>query len=333
MKITLFIIPLLWAFLLTACTQATVPLASGVNPTLPTLPNTIATGTPLTAHNFNINGRILIYKSESLYVANADGTSPVLIHTIESPLSMVSLSPDGTKFAYFSGNSLYVKDITTGRVSMWNREMIGSIGGELRWSPDGKKIALACSTLEVTDSLCLIGESGHIEYLVREENIADGKRRHEYFIQLQDWSRDGTKLIFSYYSPSEKGQKQDFSIYSYDMTSRLTQRVLDGKAQSMIFQFRGASISPDNKNLLISGVGENSLFRVFVLSMETLRLAPLSLPQLPHTSYTNPVWSSDSCCYYVHAEQGDADEHTLMASLTGDIRVLDIQGVVLQWIK
>jgi hypothetical protein len=67
--------------------------------------------------------------------------------------------------------------------------------------------------------------------------------------------------------------------------------------------------------------------------METLRLAPLSLPQLPHTSYTNPVWSSDSCCYYVHAEQGDADEHTLMASLTGDIRVLDIQGVVLQWIK
>lgn len=326
---------LLILFLLSSCTQ--VPIAPNVdmNNPLPTAQNIATADTSPTFSNFNINGRILIYTPKGVYLANADGTSSALIHTIESPLPMMSLSPDGTKFAYFSDNSLYVKNIITGTVSTWNREMMGSIGGQLRWSPESKKIALACSTPNVpTASLCLIDESGSIEYLIKEENIADEIVSPEYFIELQDWSRDGSKLIFLYYSPSEKGQKQDFSIYYYDTVSKITQLILDGKKQNMIFQIRGVNISPDNKTLLISGIGENSLSQIFVLNMDTLSVAPLLLQELPNASYTNPVWSNDNCCYYIHVEQDGFYQHTLIADLTGNVMLnLDIQGAVLQWVK
>ncbi len=329
---------LLIVFLLASCTQVSV---TPVTPTLDTnypLPmaqNIVTVDTTPIFSGFDMSGRILVYTPEVIYLANSDGTSPALIHTIESPLPMMSLSPDGTKFAYFSGNFLYVKDMITGTVSTLNREMMGSIGGQLRWSPDSNKIALTCSTpSEPTTSLCLIDENGNIEFLIKKENIADEKVSPEYFIELQDWSRDGSKLVFIYYAPSEKGQKQDFSIYYYDMVSKTTQLILDGKKQNMIFQIRGVNISPDNKILLISGIGENSLSQIFVLNMDAPKVVQLQLQQLSNVSYTNPVWSSDNCCYYIHVEQDDLYQHTVIADLTGNIMLtLDIQGTVLQWVK
>jgi Tol biopolymer transport system component len=197
MKIDLFL--LFIVFLLTSCTQVSITPTLDINHPLPTAQNIATIDTSSILSNFNINGRILVYTPKNVYLANSDGTSPALIHAIESPLPMMSLSPDGTKFAYFSDNSLYVKDITTGMVSTWNREMMGSIGGQLKWSPESKKIALACSTPNVpTASLCLVDESGNIEYLIKAENIADEIVSPEYFIELQDWSRDGTKLVFLY---------------------------------------------------------------------------------------------------------------------------------------
>jgi hypothetical protein len=328
MKIYCFLL----LILLPSCTQVPIAPTLDINYPLPTAQNIATVDTHPLLSDLNINGRILVYTPKGVYLANADGTSPALIHTIESPLPMMSLSPDGTKFAYFSDNSLYVKDIITGIVSTWNREMMGSIGGQLRWSPDSKKIALACSTPNVpTTSLCLVDESGNIEYLIKEENIADKTVSPEYFIEIQDWSRDGSKLVFLYYSPSEKGQKQDFSIYYYDVVSKITQLILDGKKQNMIFQIKGVNISPDNKTLLISSIGENSLPQIFVLDISVV---PLQLQQLPNASYTNPVWSSDNCCYYIHVEQDGFYQHTLLADLTGNVILnLDIQGTILQWVK
>ncbi|GJQ53310.1 MAG: hypothetical protein HKUEN02_21570 [Anaerolineaceae bacterium] len=330
MKIYCFL--LLIVLLLPSCTQVPIAPTLDTNYPLPTAQNIATVDTHPLLSDLNISGRILVYTPKGVYLANADGTSPALIHTIESPLLMMSLSPDGMKFAYFSNNSLHVKDIITGTVSTWNREMMGSIGGQLRWSPESKKIALACSTPNVpTTSLCLVDENGNIEYLIKEENIADEIASPEYFIELQDWSRDGSKLVFLYYSPSEKGQKQDFSIYYYDVVSKITQLILDGKKQNMIFQIRGVNISPDNKTLLISSIGENSLPQIFVLD---LSVAPLQLQQLPNASYTNPVWSNDNCCYYIHVEQDGFYQHTLLADLTGNVILnLDIQGTVLQWVK
>lgn len=330
MKIYCFL--LLIVLLLPSCTQVPIAPTLDINYPLPTAQNIATVDTHPLLSDLNISGRILVYTPKGVYLANVDGTSPALIHTIESPLPMMSLSPDGMKFAYFSDNSLHVKDIITGTVSTWNREMMGSIGGQLRWSPESKKIALACSTPNVPiASLCLVDENGNIEYLIKEENIADEIVSPEYFIELQDWSRDGSKLVFLYYSPSEKGQKQDFSIYYYDVVSKITQLILDGKKQNMIFQIRGVNISPDNKTLLISSIGENSLPQIFVLD---LSVVPLQLQQLPNASYTNPVWSNDNCCYYIHVEQDGFYQHTLLADLTGNVILnLDIQGTVLQWVK
>lgn len=331
MKIVYFLL----MFLLASCTPLSGTPTLGTNHSLPMVQDMATADTSSSLPNFKINGKILIYTQKGIYLANADGTSPVLIHAIESPLSMMSLSPDGTKFAYFSDNSLYVKNIITGALSTWNQETMGSIGGKLRWSPESKEIALACSTPNVpTVSLCLIDESGNIKYLIKKENIAGEIVSPEYFIELQDWSRDGSKLVFLYYLPSEKGQKQDFSIHYYDMVSKTTKLILDGKKQNMIFQIREVSISPDNKTLLISGIDENSLFRIFVLSMDTLSMRPLELQQLPNESYTNPVWSGDGCCYYIHVEQDGLYQHTLLVDLTGNVMLnLEIQGTVLQWIK
>lgn len=329
---------LLIVFLLTSCTQASVASATPaleINTPTPTTQIIVTADTALIFPGVDLSGKILVYTSETVQLANSDGTSPVLIHTIESPLPMTSLSSDGAEFAYFDGNFLYVKDVLTGTLSTWNREIMGSIGGQLKWSPDGAKIALACSTSgEPTTSLCLVDKSGNIEYLVKKENIADKEISPDYFIEVQDWSRDGSKIIFLYYAPSEKGQKQDFSIYYYDTLSKTTQLVLDGNSQSIIFQIRQVNISPDNKTLLISGISEDSLFKNFVLDMDTLGIAPLQLKQLPDSSYVNPVWSSDSCCYYVGVEQDNIYQYTVVADLAGNIlRTLDIQGAVLQWIK
>lgn len=329
---------LLIVFLLTSCSQVSVAPAiqiSETNTPGPTMQAVVTAEVAPLSSAVDLSGKILVHTPKTVQLSNSDGTSPVLIHKLESPLPMIALSPGGAEFAYFDGNFLYVKDVLTGRVSTWNREMMGSIGGQLRWSPDGAEIALACSTPDQpTTSLCLVDENGNIEYLVKKEDVSGTKISPDYFIEMQDWSRDGSKIIFLYYAPSEKGQKQDFSIYYYDTLSGTTQLVLDGNNQGIIFQIRQVNISPDNKALLLSGISGDSLFKVYVLNMENLSITPLQLKQLPDASLVNPVWSSDSCCYYVRVEQDNIYQYTVMADLAGNIlRTLDIQGTVLQWIK
>jgi len=325
------------ALLLVSCGVPTIGITQTSDINHPTPISTKQDVSPIdtATTSSSISGKTLIYTPESIYLANADGSSPVLIHTLESPLSMMSLSPDGTKFAYFSGNFLYVKDLIVSKTRTINQDVIGSMGGQLRWSPDGRKIALACSTpSEPTTSLCLIDESGNIEFLVKAQDIASKEAHLGYFIEMQDWSRDGSKLVFTYYTPSEKGQKQDFSVYYYDVFSKATHLILDGKKQKVIFQIREMSVSPDNKNLLISGIGENSLFQIFILNFNTSEIGQIQLRQAPNASLTTPVWGNENCCYYIHVEQDDFSQYTVIADLTGNVRQLvDIQGSVIQWIK
>jgi len=287
-----------------------------------------------TKMELNLTGRVLIATQQAVSLANADGGSAVLIHSMNSPISMMSLSPDETKFVYFQGNYLYVQDVKTGSVKQLNQNIIGSIGGQLKWSPDGKKIALSCSTPnDPTSSLCLIdADSGRIEILISQKSL--GEINPFYFIELQDWSRDGSKIVFVYYTPSEKGQKQDFQVYFYDTSLRTTQMMLDGKKQDAIIQIRGATISPDEKTLLISGIDAGSSFQIFRMDLESH-----SLSQLTRTatySFSMPVWGSDSSYFYVHLAQNAPSfkEGTAVLDPNGDIlSYLDIQGTVIAWIK
>lgn len=328
-------IPFLVAlFFLVSCIHTQAPnvnITQTLEPYTPQIEKIIHTAT--IPASFDISGRVLLYTTDALYLADADGSSPFLIHTVDTPLSMMSLSPDGTELAYFSGNFLYVKNIITGKIKILNQEIMGSIGGQLKWSPDGKRIALSCSTpSEPTISLCLIDENGNISFVLSVEHlIKDSTASSEYFIELQDWSQDGSKLFFTFYTPSEKGQKEEFSIYYYDLPSKTTQLVFDGKSQKTIFQIRSMSISTDNKTLLLSGMDKSSLSQVFVLDIAT---DTLSQP-MPKASITTPVWTNDSCCFYVHVEQQDnLPAQTKIFDLDGNtIASLDSQGAVIQWLQ
>lgn len=286
-----------------------------------------------TKAELSLTGRVLVESPNAVYLANSDGSFPVLIRAIDSPIPMMSLSLDGTKFAYFQGNYLYIQDIKTGNTIPLNQEIIGNIGGQLRWSTDGKKIALSCSTSnEPISSLCLADtDGGKIEIFVSQKSLGD--IRPSYFVELQDWSRDGSRIVFTYYMPSEKGQKQDFAIYLYNTALNTTQMILDGKNQDLVRQIRGATISPDNTVLLISGIGVESSFQVFRLDLRTGSLSQLTKTE--NYSYSMPVWGSDSSYFYVY-EQGKPPlkEGTAVLDTNGNIlSVLDIRGTVIEWIK
>ena len=331
-------VPLLLAIFLISCapvanTTSVTPIPT--NKSLVGKENTSLTITAPTNTGHEFIGKILIYRLDGIYIGNWDGGNPILIHAFTSPLSMMSLSPDGSNLAYFQDNYLYVQDIYTGKAKAINQEIIGSPGGQLRWSPDVKEIALACSTPnEPASSICLVTiEGGKVKIMVSQKDIKE-QRHPFYFIELQDWSRDGSTIVFIYYTPSEKGQKQDFSIYLYDLSSKTTRMILDGKMQNAIVQIRSVAISPDNKMLLISGIDANSLFQVFRLNIEAGNLTQIT--QVTNSSFTAPVWGYDSCHFYIHIEQDTPSfrENTAILYADGTFFLpLDIKGIVIQWIK
>lgn len=321
-------------FLLTSCTL--IPEADITQTPLPSLttPPTSLPNVVLPQTNFSISGRMLVYTPNTIYLVNLDRSALDSIYTSELPLSEMSLSPDGTKFAYFQENSIYVKDLKTGSMDVWNREMIGSLGGQLKWSPDGKELALSCSTPNKPEpSICLIDENGDIDFLITKDAM-DKNTDPSYFVELQDWSSDGSKMFFTYYTPSEKDQKQDFSIYDYDMSSKAMHLLLDGKEQKLIYQIRELRVSPDNGTLLIGGIGKNSLSQIFALRIETAELLQLKFQQMPHADVSNPVWSNNDCCYSILVEPENLFPYTAIADLRGNILMtLDLPGSVSQWIK
>ncbi len=276
----------------------------------------------------------MVEEPDAIYLANWDGSSPVLIRTIDSPIPMLALSPDGTELAYFQGNYAYVQDVKTGGVKQLNQDIIGSLGGQLRWSPDGKKIALSCSTPDnPMSSICLIDtDNNSIEILIDQKFL--GEVRPFYFMELQDWSRDGSKIVFTYYTPPEKGQKEDFAVYLFDTSSKTIQKVLDSNKQDIITQLMGASISPDNQSLLITGMETNSSFQLFRLDLESRLLSELTRD----TTYSHgaPVWGGDSSYFYVNLRQNAIPHENSTAILNTDgdvVSSLDMQGTVIEWIK
>lgn len=332
------IVLLFLAFFLASCgatsknSVSTIVPVTRVSPTV--LDNTPFNDTPAKA-KAGLNGRILIGKPDSINLANWDGSFPIVLRAIDSPIPMMALSPDGTNLAYFQGNYAYVQNIKTGNVRQLNQDIIGSIGGQMRWSPDGKKIVLSCSIpSHPISSICLIDtDNNNIEILIDQESLREV--RPFYFIELQDWSRDGSIIVFTYYTPSEKGQKQDFEIYLYGMLSGTIQKVLDGKKQDAITQIRSAAISPNNKTLLISGMDASSSLQLFRIELQSGILDQLTKSTIYW--FSSPVWGGDSSYFYADAVEFNVSpykESVALLTANGDIlSFLNIQGTVIEWIK
>src|SRR5215212_1240972 len=281
--------------------------------------------------NVAANNKILIVDQLNYYMADSDGSGKALFHSGEtSRIEMASLSPSATKFAYFMNNSLYVQDLLTQDTVTVNKEIIGSMGGQIRWSPEETKLAMTCANAQQPSlAVCLIDvQNGQIEILVNEKNTDEFCAANN--IELFDWSKDGSKIIYECYIIPEHRQKQNFSVYSYDVASKTTKQIFDGTSQDLIWEIHSASISPNNVLLLINGAKEDYIQCIFLLN-----LADGSISQVTNeTIYSSSalLWRSDNT-FYTHEQNVQPpyeESNFIMSTDGGVVTSVEIAGTVIK---
>lgn len=267
------------------------------------------------------------------YISNPDVLEPVLLYSGEQPLLMASLSPDATKFAYFWGNFVYVQDLETGKISVLNQEIIGSMGGQIRWSLDGTRLAITCAYgQQQIPAICSINtQNGQIDVLVNETNMDEFCSSSGAFVMLQDWSQDNSMMVYTCFIIPGQGKKEDFSIYLYDLASKTSKRVFDGTTQDTMWGIGSASISPDNNYLLITGHNQDHILQVYLLDLTNNTLKQLT----NETDYDSEalVWKSDSRSFYLHKtfRQIPYPESNFVMNTNGLIvNSLDISGKIIK---
>jgi Tol biopolymer transport system component len=153
-----------------------------------------------------------------------------------------------------------------------------------------------------------------------------------YFIELQDWSPDGTKIVFTYYTPPEKGQKEDFEIYLYDLNTKETRKVLDGKTQESIAQLSKVTISPDNQFLVLDGAVSTSTFQIFLINVDGTGLQQLTKDN--QFSVENPVWSPQGSTLFVNKRTVSGSMTTALIDAEGqDLLSVPSVGIIFEWIR
>lgn len=315
------------------------------HPNLPKTPpipiiSTLSTATALVNEiECSVSGNVLVYftDTDNFYTATIKESEMQLGHVIESPnapITMMSLSPDGTKLIYLYENNIYLQNITTDDLNQINHEMVGSIGGNIRWSPDNKKFVLSCSTPNAPKpSICLVDiASGNIETLVTLEKI--GSSYPDFYLTLDDWSQDGSIIIFTKFAPMEKGQKQDFEIYAYEWGTQRIQQIFNGNSQNLIMQIIEATISPDNSRLLITGSGRQSLSQIYQLDINGENLKQLT--EMENVSVSSPLWAEDSSCFYASLHQNNTilEKSFAVFNAKGNlISYIDFTRTIKGWIR
>jgi len=277
------------------------------------------------------DAKFLISQQGGYYIINSDGTKKTLLYSDESShAEMVSLSSSATKFAYFMNNFVYVQDVATKETTTVNKEIIGSIGGQIRWSPDETQLAMTCATeQQLSSAVCLLDVSnGQVEILANEKNT--DKFCSANYIQLLDWSNDGTKIIYECFIVPEKRHKEEFEIYAYDIATKSTTQILDSASQNMIWQLHSASIAPDNNLLLINGKSQIPIAQIFLLDMPSGTLKQITIANDYHSSAL--VWR-DNQTFYTHTQldQSPYDEANFIMNINGEkILTLKIKGFILK---
>jgi len=324
---------------LTACTTSPasprLPESTSTQSPVPatTTTATIETAATPTSIDHLPDGKILIVDQTDYYLANPDGSEQSLIYADEQgQVGMASLSPDTTKFAYFLNNVVYIQDVKTGKTVTLSKEDIGPAGGqEIRWSPDGAKLALTCSIeRQPFGGICLIdSQTGQIEVLLNEKNT-DAFCSGGLF-PLLDWSQDGATLVYECFFIVEKGQKPIFSVYFYDFASKTSRKVFDAGTQDTIWGISSVSISPDNHLLLIAGHRQDDPGQVFCLNLSDNALKQLT----NETGYYSSalVWRNDSKTFYLHKTSIETPypESNFIMNINGEIvSPVKIEGTIIK---
>lgn len=320
-----------WLILFTAaCT--TIPIS--VPPkNLPTLQN-ILTATEIPIQSNIFEEKFLVANWGDYYLFDKDGSqSNHLFVRGESPLQMASLSPDKTKFAYFKDNFLHVHDIQTQQTLTLNEDIIGSSGWSINWSPDNKTLAMSCANAEQRKmAVCLIeSQSGKITFLINEKNTDEFCASKSDFIEFLDWSRDGSIIVYTCFIVPEKGQKQLFSLYLYNLNAKTSQKVFDNSTQDTIWYLQMATISPDNNLLLINGAGIKPISQIFILDLKTYSLTQLTYEE--KFDSTAQVWRHDSNSFYLNriSKEVPYPQSNFIMNTKGEILFsIDIHGSIVK---
>ena len=250
----------IWFLLLVGCSnQNTIVVTQQLpNKTTPTIhynltvmPTQIATNeadnntekaptlTPNTALNISTsNQNFLIINQRDYYISTLDGiNSTILFSGKESPIEMASLSPDETQFAYFKDNFVYIQNVADQKTTALNKESLGSIGGNLRWSPDGKNFFMSCANAQQSSmAICAIDSSnGQVEVLINEKNTDTICHTNlDSTINFQNISSDGTRIVYSCFISAKQGQRTPFAVLY--MTLILQRKVENGKRQTRVYR-------------------------------------------------------------------------------------------------
>jgi Tol biopolymer transport system component len=279
------------------------------------------------------NEKFLVINQRDYYLSTLDGLDSTLLFSgTDSPIEMATLSPDKTQFAYFKDNFIYIQDIETQKATILNKEIIGSAGGNLRWSPDGKKLFMSCANAQQPDmAVCAIDISnGQIEVPINEKNTDEICRTTRPIgILFQDLSSDGTKIIYLCIIITAQGQRTPFAVYIYDILSKATKKLVDSQTLGDVWQFQNALISSDGNFLLLGGADQNYMINTYLLDLKTN-----DLNQLTHDAAYNfqvTTWGQDGKSFYIHRTSAAPPyiEENFLMDIEGKIlSPIDLQGII-----
>lgn len=331
-------------FLFTGCTNQnataiTQPYLKETEPnigydaaTTSTAANAVPTGIGSSTNNSTSNEKFLIINQRDYYLSTLNGSDSTLLFSGKSsPIEMASLSPDKTKFSYFKDNFIYIQDIETQKITMLNKEIIGSMGGNLRWSPDGKKLFMSCANAQQPSiAICSIDTSnGQVEVLINEKNTDEFCATNPNSIKFQDLNNDGTKIAYFCSVIAEQGQRGSFAIYMYDIPSGTSIKVLDSQTQDAAWQIYTALISPDGNFLLLDGANQNYILNIYLLDWKTGALTQLTNDSEYH--FTATLWGAESNSFYVHRTSANEPykEENFLMDINGTIlSTINVQGKI-----
>lgn len=292
-----------------------------------TIPDVIPTsGDSMSNNNF------LILDRRNYYFFTTDDSNSILMASSEDGfIEKASLSPDSTRFAYFKDNFVYIKNIGTQETVTLNKEIIGSIGNKISWSPDGKKLYMSCANdQQPSMAVCAFDTTtGQIEVVINEKNSNNLCASSLIAITFQDISSDGVKIAYSCLHTAEQGQRGEFSVYIYDILSKTSVKVLDSQAQDTVWEIGDVLMSPDGNTLLVNGANRNHMLNIYFLNLKTGMLSQLTNHAAYH--FTATLWRDDNNSFYVHRINANDPytEGNLIMDITGTtISTLDIQGII-----
>lgn len=205
-------------------------------------------------------------------VMNADGSGARTIFQSPQDIYDAAWSPGGTRFAFVHGESVgrQVTVVTADGASQKNiidsDRRAPTLGRELSWSPDERRIAMPC-VLDDILRICLI-------------DVDSGKAPSPlHFVRLSDlsvslsWSPDGTRLA-----------------YALDSVGEI--RIIDLRQMSVVSSGRSGkqpAWSPDGKRISFVG-STDSNYDIFVMDMDGSNLNRLTNHPAADES---PSWSPD----------------------------------------